>query len=143
MAIDQLRPRSEVAVVSLVEVSAFADQSEILMLTLKRDVPEVGRQSHALRCTKVRQQKMESSLFSFAKKVWPRMKIGKVGSAVLLVEVCKFRVFSVGVLHGGWAGKQSQQNKKKEESRRRRCFPQWMMFSLSCFIPFSWLACEV
>jgi hypothetical protein len=95
MVMDQLGCRSEVAVVSLVEVSAFADQSEILMLTLKRDVPEVGRQSHALRCTKVRQQKMESSLFSFARKVWPRMKIGKIGSAVLLVEVCNLQVPSL------------------------------------------------
>lgn len=40
----------------------LADLSENFELTLKRSVSEVGRQSHALTCTKVRQQKIDSPI---------------------------------------------------------------------------------
>jgi hypothetical protein len=53
MAIDQLGLFSKVAAVSLVEVSDSSRPVGDFTLTLKRDVPEVGRQGHALTTRRV------------------------------------------------------------------------------------------
>jgi hypothetical protein len=81
---DQLGIRSEVAVVSLVEVSDISRSVGDFTLTLKRDVPEVGRQGHALMRRRVQRyvnKKVEVVIFHVLKGL-ARWKIGSVGSPV-------------------------------------------------------------
>ena len=89
MAIDQLGLFGEVAAVCLVEVSDIGRPVGDFTLTLKRDVPEVGRQGHALTRRRVQRyvNKRWMCSFSMCSKVWPGGRSDR--SAVQSFGVCK------------------------------------------------------
>jgi hypothetical protein len=128
MAMDQLGLRSEVAVVSLVEVSDIGRPVGDFTLTLKRDVPEVGRQGHALTGRRVQRyvNKRWMCSFSMCSKVWPGGRSDR--SAVQSFGVCKgFRTASCVALgsHAGRSGKKDQRSEGEEESRLQKyCYQQ-------------------